>query len=238
VFDAVAEGVAEARALRERYESHAPGDDLDALQTRLEALGGWTWEQRVTEALQRLHLDAGATVGDAVGRHAKRVALAQALVAAADVLLLDEPTNHLDLDAIEWLQGLLRDWRGALVLISHDRAFIDAVATRIVELDRGCCAATPATFRLRGHQGARAGERGAGVARADKLLAQEEVWIRKGVEARRTRSVGRVARLERCAPARRAPRPLGQVRLELDAGLPTARSWPSCRTCRCASATV
>ena len=180
VFDAVAEGVAQARALRERYEALASGDhppteggqgeapasspgrddaggldDLDSLQTRIEALDGWTWEQRVHEALQRLHLDPQARVDALSGGTKKRVALAQALVARPDVLLLDEPTNHLDIDAIEWLQDLLVQWRGTgagsgssggLVLVSHDRAFIDAVATRIIELDRGVLRSYPGNF--------------------------------------------------------------------------------------------
>jgi ABC transport system ATP-binding/permease protein len=234
VFDAVAEGVAEARALRERYEAHgslqgdpdaSPHEDLDALQTRLEALGGWTWEQRVTEALQRLRLDADARVDALSGGTKKRVALAQALVAAPDVLLLDEPTNHLDIDAIEWLQDLLNGWRGALVLISHDRAFIDAVATRIVELDRGQLRSYPGTFAAFNATKERELENEAlAAARADKLLAQEEVWIRKGVEARRTRSVGRVARLVQLREQRAHRRDtLGQVRLELDAGLPPGK---------------
>jgi ABC transport system ATP-binding/permease protein len=221
VFDAVAEGVAEARALRARYEAHAEGDDLDAMQTRIEALDGWTWEQRVTESLQRLHLDAEASVDALSGGTKKRVALAQALVAAPDVLLLDEPTNHLDIDAIEWLQDLLRAWRGALLLVSHDRAFIDAVATRIVELDRGQLRSYPGNFAA--FEAAKARELEAeamAAARADKLLAQEEVWVRKGVEARRTRSVGRVARLVHLREQRAQRREqLGQVRLEVDAGL-------------------
>jgi ATP-binding cassette subfamily F protein uup len=225
VFDAVAEGVAEARALRARYEAHAPGDDLDALQTQIEALNGWTWEQRVTEALQRLHLDAQARVDDLSGGTSKRVALAQALVAAPDVLLLDEPTNHLDIDAIEWLQDLLNGWRGALVFVSHDRAFIDAVATRIVELDRGRLRSYPGDFAAFTAAKERELENEAhAAARADKLLGQEEAWIRKGVEARRTRSAGRVARLMRLREQRAQRRDaLGQVRLELDAGVPSGR---------------
>ncbi len=225
VFDAVSVGVAEARALRERFERHDPADDLDALMTRLEALGGWTWEQRVDEVLHRLRLDGSERVDALSGGQKKRVALGQALVAQPDLLLLDEPTNHLDIDAIEWLQELLTDRRGALVLVSHDRAFIDAVATRIALLDRGQLRSYPGSFatfektRLRELED-EALER----ARADKLLAQEEVWVRKGVEARRTRSVGRVQRLLKLREQRVARREqLGRVKLELDAGLPPGK---------------
>ena len=235
VFDAVAEGVAEARALRERFERHASlqgepgpgseGDDLDAVQTRLEALDGWTWEQRVAESLERLRLDGDARVDALSGGTRKRVALARALVARPELLLLDEPTNHLDVAAIEWLQELLVAWRGALVVVSHDRAFIDAVATRIVELDRGVLRSYPGRFSAYEATKARELEDEAlANARADKLLAQEEVWVRKGVEARRTRSVGRVARLERLRQARADRRDvLGRVRLEMEAGLPPGK---------------
>ena len=225
VFDAVGEGVAEARDLRRRYEAHDSSEDLDALQTRIEALDGWTWEQRVDQALQRLHLNADALVESLSGGTKKRVALARARVASPELLLLDEPTNHLDIDAIEWLQDLLNDWRGALVLVSHDRAFVDAVANRIVELDRGQLRNYPGKFPAFEAAKLREIENEAlAAARADKLLAQEEVWVRKGVEARRTRSVGRIARLQVLRSQRVARREqLGAVRLELDAGLPPGK---------------
>ncbi|MBL8326929.1 MAG: ATP-binding cassette domain-containing protein [Rubrivivax sp.] len=229
VFDAVAEGVAEARALRERFEQaahdHAAAEELDRLHALVDAHQGWTWEQRVREALQRLALDGAAQVAALSGGQRKRVALARALAAAPALLLLDEPTNHLDIDAIEWLQELLARRRGALVFVSHDRAFIDAVATRIVELDRGRLRSYPGSFAA--YEAAKARELEAEAlahARADKLLAAEEVWVRKGVEARRTRSVGRVARLVRLREQRAARREqLGRVRLGVDAAPPGGR---------------
>ncbi|WP_119155008.1 ABC-F family ATP-binding cassette domain-containing protein [Caldimonas tepidiphila] len=220
VFDAVSEGVAEARELRRRYEEHAEGVDLDALQTRIEALDAWNWEQRVETTLDRLHIDGSRRVGELSGGMKKRVALAQALVAVPDVLLLDEPTNHLDLDSIAWLEELLRGFKGSVMLITHDRAFLDNVATRIIELDRGQIRSYPGNFsayeRMKEEQLA---AEALANARADKLLAQEEVWIRKGVEARRTRSVSRIARLQTLRAERAARREsLGQVRLEVDTG--------------------
>ncbi|WP_341890568.1 ATP-binding cassette domain-containing protein [Variovorax sp. YR752] len=225
VFDIVSEGVAEAKAVRAAYEEHAPGVDLDALQTRIEALDAWNWEQRVDTTLHQLHLDGARIVGELSGGMKKRVALAQALVAVPDVLLLDEPTNHLDLDSIAWLEELLRDFKGAVMLITHDRAFLDNVATRIIELDRGTIRSYPGNFsayeKLKEDQLA---AEALASARADKLLAQEEVWIRKGVEARRTRSVARIQRLEVLRAQRQARRDsLGQVRLEVDSGVPSGK---------------
>ena len=225
VFEAVSEGVAEARAVRQAYEEHAEGVDLDALQTRIEALDAWNWEQRVDTTLAQLHLDGSREIGQLSGGMKKRVALAQALVAVPDVLLLDEPTNHLDLDSIEWLQQLLCSFKGSVMLITHDRAFLDGVATRIIELDRGVLRSYPGNFsayeRLKEEQLA---SDALASARADKLLAQEEVWIRKGVEARRTRSVARIQRLEVLRGQRQARRDsLGQVRLEIDSGAPSGK---------------
>jgi ATP-binding cassette subfamily F protein uup len=225
VFEAVSEGVAEARAVRQAYEEHADGVDLDALQTRIEALDAWNWEQRVETTLAQLHLDGTREIGQLSGGMKKRVALAQALVAVPDVLLLDEPTNHLDLDSITWLEELLRGFKGSVMLITHDRAFLDAVATRIVELDRGIIRSYPGNFsayeRMKEEQLA---SDALANARADKLLAQEEVWIRKGVEARRTRSVARIQRLEVLRDQRQKRRDsLGQVRLEVDAGAPSGK---------------
>ncbi len=225
VFDAVSEGVAEARAVRQAYEEHADGVDLDALQTRIEALDAWNWEQRVETTLAQLHLDGAREIGQLSGGLKKRVALAQALVAVPDVLLLDEPTNHLDLDSIAWLEELLRSFKGSVMLITHDRAFLDGVATRIIELDRGIIRSYPGNFsayeKLKEDQLA---SDALANARADKLLAQEEVWIRKGVEARRTRSVARIQRLEVLRDQRQKRRDsLGQVRLEVDSGAPSGK---------------
>jgi ATP-binding cassette subfamily F protein uup len=225
VFEIVSEGVAEAKALRARYEAHDANDDLDELQTRIEAVDGWMWEARVEQTIERLKLDPQARVESLSGGTKKRVALGQALVAAPDVLLLDEPTNHLDLGAIEWLQDLLNNFRGAVLLISHDRAFIDAVATRIIELDRGQLRSYPGNFAA--FEAAKQRELEAeamAAARADKLLAQEEIWIRKGVEARRTRSVSRIERLVKLREQRAARREtLGRVKLEVDSGAPSGK---------------
>ncbi len=225
VFDVVSEGVAEARSVRQQYEEHAEGVDLDALQTRIEALDAWNWEQRVETTLDRLHLDGSRDVAELSGGMKKRVALAQALVAVPEILLLDEPTNHLDLDSISWLEELLRGFKGSIMLITHDRAFLDAVATRIIELDRGQIRSYPGNFtayeRLKEDQLA---SEALASARADKLLAQEEVWVRKGVEARRTRSVARIERLQVLRSQRQARRDsLGQVRLEVDSGTPSGK---------------
>ena len=220
VFEVASLGLAAAIAARDQYLSGADGLDLDALQTTIESLDAWNWEQRVDETLQRLHLEATARIGELSGGLKKRVALAQALVSRPDVLLLDEPTNHLDLDSIGWLEGLLNDFKGSAVVISHDRAFLDGVTTRMVDLDRGRLLSYPGNFAqyqvLKEEQQA---QEAVINARADKLLAQEEVWIRKGVEARRTRAQGRITRLEHLREAREQRRDaVGRVKLDLATG--------------------
>ncbi|MEO7853560.1 MAG: ATP-binding cassette domain-containing protein [Rubrivivax sp.] len=225
VFEAVSEGVAEARDVRQRYEEHAEGVDLDALQTRIETLDAWNWEQRVDTTLAQLQLDGDRVIGTLSGGTLKRVALAQALVAVPDVLLLDEPTNHLDLASMAWLEELLIGFKGSVMLITHDRAFLDNVATRIVELDRGVLRSYPGNFtafeRLKDEQLA---ADALANARADKLLAAEEVWVRRGVEGRRTRAVARVERLQVLRAQRSQRRDaLGQVRLDIDSGVPSGK---------------
>ena len=224
VFDAVAEGLGHVRALRGRYETMtaAGGDahELADMQHEIDALEGWTWESRVTTTLTQLSLDAETRVATLSGGLKKRVAIARALVASPDLLLLDEPTNHLDLAAIAWLEDLLRNFKGSAVIISHDRAFLDNVVTRIIELDRGKLTTFPGNYAAYETQKAAQLEFEATVnAKFDKLLAQEEVWIRKGVEARRTRNEGRVRRLEALRLTRAARREtLGRVKLEITSG--------------------
>jgi ABC transport system ATP-binding/permease protein len=223
VFEATLAGVADVVALIDRY-THGQGD-LDALQGEIEAKDGWNWEQRVEETLQRLHLDKAALIGALSGGTKKRVALGQALVRRPDVLLLDEPTNHLDLDSIEWLENLLIDFKGSVVTITHDRTFLDRVSTRIVELDRGQLRSYPGNFtQYQQQKEEQLAQEAVISAKADKLLAQEEVWIRKGVEARRTRAQGRITRLDKLRARRAARREaLGSVKLDVASGLPSGK---------------
>jgi len=223
VFDAVSEGLAGLKAVLDQYVAGI--GDLDSLQNIIELQDGWNWEQRVTETLQRLHLEGSALISSLSGGMRKRVALGQALVTMPDMLLLDEPTNHLDLDSIQWLEDLLIDFKGSMVVITHDRTFLDRVSTRIVELDRGHLYSYQGNFQqYLLTKEAELAAQAVTQAKADKLLAQEEVWVRRGVEARRTRSVARIARLEKLRSARQARRnTMGQVKASVDAGLPSGK---------------
>ena len=229
VFEAVSEGSGPARGLLAAYHTaahQAASGEADALAElarlshELDMHDVWRLNSRVEETLARFDLAADAPVATLSGGNKKRVALARALVSDPELLLLDEPTNHLDFTAIEWLENLLAVFAGALLFVTHDRAFLDRVANRIIELDRGQLRQYQGNFSDYQRKKAEQLEVEAAQNRKfDKFWKQEEVWIRKGVEARRTRNEGRVRRLEalRGERAERRER-LGQVGFALDAG--------------------
>lgn len=230
VFDAVASGMGDMQALLAEYDAltgQFGGDNDDALmermheiQLKLDAADAWNLTNKVEATLDRLNLVKDALMGTLSGGMQKRVALACALVSVPDVLLLDEPTNHLDFTSIMWLEGLLRDFKGSVLFITHDRSFLDNVATRIIELDRGRLLSFPGNFSAYQVRKAEQLEiEEVENAKFDKFLAQEEVWIRKGVQARRTRDEGRVRRLEALRLVRSARREQqGQVKLDVSSG--------------------
>ncbi len=230
VFDAVAAGMGELQGMLAEYEAltgqFGQGDDealmerMHVIQVKLDATDGWNLGNKVDTTLDRLGLARDAKMGTLSGGMQKRVALAVALVSAPDVLLLDEPTNHLDFKSIMWLEGLLREFRGSVLFITHDRSFLDNVATRIIELDRGRLLSFPGNFSTyQERKRELLANEEVENAKFDKFLAQEEVWIRKGVQARRTRDEGRVRRLEALRLQRAARRETqGQIKLDVGTG--------------------
>ncbi|MGX8883311.1 ATP-binding cassette domain-containing protein [Methylovorus sp. SPW-M1] len=232
VFEAVAEGLGDLQKILLEYHqvSHSMGNpdaDLDQLMARMQVLQheldarqGWQSQSKVDAALSRLELDPDALISTLSGGWRKRVALGRALVAEPEVLLLDEPTNHLDFAAIEWLEELLLGFQGSVLFITHDRRFLDRLATRIVELDRGHLTDFIGNYTqyLVKKEELLAVE-ATHAAKFDKVLAQEEAWIRQGIKARRTRNEGRVRRLEQLRLERAARRERqGNVKLTLDSG--------------------
>ena len=230
VFDVVAAGLGELGSVLAEYHrlAHADPVDTDALaavQARIEAAGAWSLDQRVAATLDRMGLDGDQQFARLSGGLKRRVLLARALVSEPEVLLLDEPTNHLDIAAIHWLEEFLRNWSGSLVFITHDRRFLRALATRILEIDRGQVTDWPGDWDnyLRRRE-ERLHAEAQQAARFDKFLAQEEVWIRQGIKARRTRDEGRVRRLKEMRVERAARREqTGNVRMQAAQGESSGR---------------
>ena len=230
VYQAVAAGLGKLGGLIHRYHQasarvarEASADNLremENIQHQLEAHHAWQLQQRVETVVSLLRLPGDVCVNDLSGGQRRQVLLAQALVAEPDLLLLDEPTNHLDIDAIAWLENWLRDYAGSVLFITHDRVFLQKVATRIVELDRGRLSSWECDYRtyLQRKEAALAAEEAAD-ARFDKRLAEEEVWIRQGVKARRTRNEGRVRQLVKMRRERADRKEqIGRVSMQIDAG--------------------
>ena len=217
IFDYVAQGVKENADLISRYHSliHLIGEDpsernlnkLAKVQDELEQANAWQDEQRIEQVMSTLSLDADAKISDLSGGWLRKVALAKALVTNPDILLLDEPTNHLDIASVLWLEKFLKDFAGTIIFISHDRAFIRGLSTRILDLDRGQLKSYPGNYDLyieqKQHDLQVEEQQNA---LFDKRLAEEEVWIRQGVKARRTRNEGRVRALEKLRLERTARR--------------------------------
>ncbi|MBY5940521.1 ATP-binding cassette domain-containing protein [Halomonas sp. DP5N14-9] len=225
IFDVVAQGLPEAGDLLSEYHHLVQSEEPDmnrmaTLQTRLEAIDGWSFHQRIDVVLTRLGLPEDAEMSSLSGGWRRRVALARALVAEPDLLLLDEPTNHLDLDTIAWLEEQLAAFAGAVLFITHDRAFLSRLATGILELDRGKLGRYPgdyATYQTQKQHELEVEAREN--AEFDKKLAQEEAWIRQGIKARRTRNEGRVRALEQLRRERSQRRERqGNASLTVDTG--------------------
>ena len=228
IFDYVAEGVGHLTDLLKEYhhisvqleENYSDQilNQLEQVQAKLEHADGWRFENKINEVLLKLGLNPNTKLSALSGGWLRKAALARALVCDPDVLLLDEPTNHLDVEAIEWLENFLLDFQGSIVFISHDRSFIRKMATRIVDLDRGQLVSYPGNYDLY----LTTKEENLRVEALqnelfDKRLAQEEVWIRQGIKARRTRNEGRVRALKAMREERRQRRDvMGTAKLQLD----------------------
>lgn len=228
VFDYVSEGLAEAGKYLKEYHrlldlletdpSESNINKLSRAQEKIDHLNAWHFDMRIQSVLESLKLDGHMLLTDLSGGWQRKAALARALVSDPDVLLLDEPTNHLDVTTIEWLETFLKDFKGSIIFISHDRAFIQSMATRIVDLDRGNLSSYPGNYEeyLLAKEEALRVEADQN-AQFDKVLAQEESWIREGIKARRTRNEGRVRALKQLRRERSERREvMGKANIQVD----------------------